>query len=217
MLVQLSQLVVPPGQRLLLRDINWQMFEGILAELGDHRAARIAYDHGLLEIMAPLPEHEASKEIISDLVKALLEELELEFWCLGSTTFKSETMAQGIEPDQCFYIHNESLVRGKNRLDLSVDPPPDLALEIDISSRTHPSIYEALKVPELWRLDQGRLQINVLKEGKYVETEESLTFPGLPLVETIPQYLNQSKMSGRNAALRRFRHWVRAQIEDTRP
>lgn len=212
MLVQLSQLVVPPGQRLILKDINWQKFEEILAELGDRRAARIAYDQGLLEIMAPLPEHEASKEIIGDLVKALLEELEIEFWCLGSTTFKSEAMSQGIEPDQCFYIFNEALVRGKNRLDLSIDPPPDLALEIEITSRTHTNIYEALKVPELWRVDRGRLQINLLQAGSYVEVEQSPIFPGLPLAEVIPQYLRQSKTIGRNPTLKAFRHWVREQI-----
>lgn len=159
MLLELKRIHVPPGQRVILQDITWQELSAILEDLGEHRAARIAYDRGILEIMAPLPEHEYDKEIIGDLVKALLEELDIEFRCLGSTTFKNQAMAQGIEPDQCFYIKNESKIRGKKRLDLTVDPPPDLALEIDITSRTHPNIYEALKVPELWRFDQGKLQL----------------------------------------------------------
>ncbi|MEH2240629.1 Uma2 family endonuclease [Nostoc sp.] len=213
MLWELKRIHVPPGQRVLLRDVTWQELETILEDLGEHRAARIAYDRGILEIMAPLPEHEYDKEIIGDLVKALLEELDIEFRCLGSTTFKNQVMAQGIEPDQCFYIKNESKIRRKKRLDLTVDPPPDLALEIDITSRTHPNIYEALKVPELWRFDKGNLQINVLRDGHYIESQQSLNFPLFPLIETIPQYLEQSTTAGRNATLKAFRLWVQKQIQ----
>ncbi|MEH1793584.1 Uma2 family endonuclease [Nostoc sp.] len=213
MLLELKRIHVPPGQRVLLRDVTWQELETILEDLGEHRAARIAYDTGILEIMSPLPEHEDDKEIISDLVKSLLEELDIEFRCLGSTTFKNQAMAQGIEPDQCFYIKNESKIRGKKRLDLEVDPPPDLALEIDITSRTHPNIYEALKVPELWRFSKGKLQINVLQDGHYVESQQSLNFPRFNLVEAIPQYLKQSTIAGRNSTLKAFRLWVQTQIK----
>lgn len=121
-------------------------------------------------------------------------------------------MAQGIEPAQCFYIRNEAAVRGKKRLDMAIDPPPDLALEIDVTSRTQPSIYLASGVPELWRFDKGKLKINVLYNGDYVESEESPNFPGLPLVEVIPRYLEESKTGGRNATLRAFRTWVREQL-----
>ncbi|MDJ0619135.1 MAG: Uma2 family endonuclease [Calothrix sp. MO_192.B10] len=209
MLLELKRIQVPPGQRVVLQNVTWQELETILEELGEHRAARIAYERGMLEMMTPLPEHEYDKEIIGDLVKALLEELDIEFRSLGSTTFKNQAMAQGIEPDQCFYIENERKVRGKKRLDLTIDPPPDLALEIDITSRTHPSIYQALQVPELWRFDKGRLQINLLQDGVYVESTESFNFPNLPLVDVIPQYLEQSRTAGRNATLRAFRQWVR--------
>jgi Uma2 family endonuclease len=212
MLLELRRLSIPPGQRVLLHDVSWQELDAILEELGEHRAARIAYDNGTLEIMTPLPEHEDDKEIIGDLVKALLEELDIEFRSLGSTTFQNQAMAKGIEPDQCFYIQNEAAIRGKKRLDLEVDPPPDLALEIDITSRTHPSIYQALNVPELWRFERGKLQINVLREGKYAQSEQSSTFPGMPLAKVIPQYLAQSKTVGRNATLKAFRQWVRTQM-----
>jgi Uma2 family endonuclease len=210
MLLELKRIHVPPGQRVLFRDVTWQELETILEDLGEHRAARIAYDRGILEIMSPLPEHEDDKEIISDLVKALLEELDIEFRCLGSTTFKNQAMDQGIEPDQCFYIKNESKIRGKRRLDLEVDPPPDLALEIDITSRTHPNIYEALKVPELWRFNKGKLQINVLQDGHYVESQQSLNFRQFNLVEAIPQYLKQNTTKGRNSTLKAFRLWVQS-------
>ncbi|MEA5552423.1 Uma2 family endonuclease [Anabaena cylindrica UHCC 0172] len=211
MLLELKRIHVPPGQRVLLADVTWTELEAILEELGEHRAARIAYDKGILEIMAPLPEHEDDKEIISDLVKALLEELDIEFRCLGSTTFKNQFMNQGIEPDQCFYIKNEALIRGKKRLDLTIDPPPDLALEIDITSRTHLNIYQGLKVPELWRFEKGKLQINLLQDGNYVESQSSLNFPNLSLIEVIPQYLEKSRTAGRNATFKAFRSWVRQQ------
>jgi Uma2 family endonuclease len=212
MLLELKRITVPPGQRVLLSGVSWQEFEAILEDLGDRRASRVAFDNGTLEIMTPLPEHETNKELVSDLVKALLEELDIEFLTLGSTTFKNEDMDKGIEPDNCFYIQNESAVRGKNRLDLTVDPPPDLALEIDVTSRTHPSIYEALGVPELWRFENGKLQINVLKEGKYIKDEDSQNFPNLPLIGVIPEYLSQCRTIGRNKTMRAFRAWVREQL-----
>ncbi|BAZ05850.1 Uma2 family endonuclease [Calothrix sp. NIES-3974] len=212
MLLNIKQIDVPPGQRVLLRDVTWQEFETILDELGEHRAARIAYDRGMLEIMVPFPEHEFEKEIISDLIKALLEELDIEFLSLGSTTFKNKKMLQGIEPDQCFYIQNESKVRGKKKLDLETDPPPDLALEIDVTSRTNPSIYESLMVPELWRFEKGRLQINLLQNGVYFESARSAIFPHFDFPEKIIQYLALSKTAGRNSAIRAFRNWVREQL-----
>lgn len=213
MLVELQRITVPPGQTMVLRDVTWEEFERILEDLGEHRAARVAYDRGILEIMSPLPEHESDKETISDLVKALLEEFDIEFLTLGSTTFKNQAMAQGIEPDQCFYIQNEAKVRGKKRLDLAIDPPPDLALEIDLTSRTHTGIYAKLGVPELWRFEKGRLQINVLQDGKYIDVIESRIFPGLPLKATIEQYAVQIVQNGRNKTIRQFRSWVREQLD----
>lgn len=207
--LQLSQLDVPTGQRVLFNAVSWRMFEEILEELGEHRAARVAYNNGTLEIMVPLPEHEDDKEIIGDLLKALLEEIDVEFRALGSTTFKRESMLKGIEPDQCFYIQNEAAIRGKRRIDLAIDPPPDLALEIDVTSRTHVETYEALGVGELWRRSGRSLSIYVLREGQYVEVEESYVFPSLPLKKIIPQYLERSKSQGRNSILKDFRRWVR--------
>src|SRR4028119_1838936 len=109
MLLELKRLEVPPGQKVLLDDVSWQEFEAILEELGEHRASRIAYSRGTLEIRMPLPEHEVNKEIIGDMVKILLEELEIDRECFGSTTFKRKDMLQGIEPDNCFYIQNHAL------------------------------------------------------------------------------------------------------------
>ncbi|MEG3990796.1 Uma2 family endonuclease [Microcoleus sp. S28C3] len=212
--LQLRQISVPPGHRVLFHDVNWQKFEAILEELGEHRGSRIAYSQGTLEIRMPLPEHEFNKEIIGDMVKILLEELEIDRECFGSTTFKRKNMLQGIEPDNCFYIQNHALMIGKKRIDLTVDPPPDLAIEVDITSKTQLDACEALGVPEIWRYENKNLQINVLQDGKYVEAEISPTFPNLPIIEAISQYCEQSQTAGTSQTLRLFRQWVKNQIQN---
>jgi Uma2 family endonuclease len=211
--LQLNQLSVPAGQRIVLTDINWSKFEDILLELGEKRASRIAYCENKLEIRMPLPEHEFDKEIIGDMVKILLEELGIDRECYGSTTFKRKDMAAGIEPDNCFYIQNYRLMIGKRRLDLTVDPPPDLAIEVDVTSKTQLSAYEALGVPELWQFSQGSLRINVLQGVEYVESAVSPNFPDFPIVDGVSQFVKMSLTEGSSVALRAFRQWVRERID----
>lgn len=209
---ELQQLSVLPGERLVLKGLNWQDFEQILAELGEKRAARIAYSNGSLEIMTPLFSHEHAKVLIGDLVKILLDELNLDYEAAGSTTFKNQAMDRGVEPDESFYINNCQRIRGKERIDLSVDPPPDLAIEIDITSRTQFDNYQLLGVAELWRYNGKRLQINVLRNGEYVQSKVSSIFPSFALVEKVPQILAESKQVGSAKVLREFRSWVREKI-----
>jgi Uma2 family endonuclease len=212
MQVDIQKLVIPPGQQILIKDVSWKMYEDLLEDLGEKRSSRINYSQGTLEIMVPLPEHEDDKVIIGNLIEILLEELDIEFRNLASTTFKSPHMQQGIEADQCFYIENEAAIRGKRRIDLSVDPPPDLAVEIDITARTRFDNYEVLSVEELWRFNGTELEINVLQGNGYIRQDESPHFPGIPVAEIIPDYLNRSKIEGRNKTLKAFRIWVKQQI-----
>ena len=211
MLLEVTRIIVPPGQTVVLENISWSEFEAILEDLGEHRGSRIAYDSGTLSIMTPLPEHEINKVYISNFLEILLEELDIEFCPLGSTTFKNQAMFKGIEPDSCFYIQNEAAVRGKNRLDLTIDPPPDLALEVDITNRSHPEIYQSLGVPELWQYKRHQLQILLLTNAQYVRSDRSSIFPNFPLIEIIPQYLSLCRTEGRNKGMRAFRSWVREQ------
>lgn len=208
MLLELRQLKIQPGQQLLVEDVNWQQFESILAELGERRASRLSYSNGRLEIMVPLAEHEKAKEIIGDMVKILLEARQIAFESLGSTTLKNERMSQAVEPDTCFYIQNQAAVIGKNRLDMSVDPPPDLAIEIDLTSRTQLDNYQILGVPELWRYARRGLQINVLQAEQYIESDVSPTFPNIPIVELVNQYTQQSQVAGRTRAIQALKNWV---------
>ena len=212
MLLELKQLKIQPGQQLLLEDVSWQQLEGILGELGNKRTARLSYSNGRLEIMVPLPEHEKAKEIIGDMVKILLTELGINYDSLASTTFKNQGMNQAVEPDACFYIQNQGLVIGKKRLDLSIDPPPDLAIEIDITSRTQLTNYRILGVPELWRYDHQGLQINVLQNGEYTKSNSSPTFPEIPIIDLVNQYVEQSQFVGGSQALRAFQIWLKENI-----
>jgi len=208
MLLELRQLKIQPGQQLLLEAVSWQQLENILAELGESRAARLSYSNGILEIMVPLPEHEKAKEIISDIVKILLEAQQIPFESLGSTTLKNQRMTQAVEPDACFYIQNQAVIIGKSRLNMSVDPPPDLAIEIDLTSRTQLDNYQILGVPELWRYRRGGLQINLWQNGQYLESVSSPNFPDIPIVELVNQYVQQSQIAGRTQAMQAFRNWV---------
>ncbi|OBQ18326.1 Uma2 family endonuclease [Anabaena sp. AL93] len=209
MLLELQQIIVNPGQQMLLKDISWQKLENILEEMGEKRAARISYSDGWLEIMVPLPEHEKDKEIFGELVRILLDKLEIDFEPFGSTTLKNERMRQAVEPDTSFYIQNQAAVIGKNRIDLNIDPPPDLAIEIDITSRTRFDNYEILGVPELWRYQQQGLEIFLLREGKYIKSSSSPNFPDIPIIELVNEYVQQCLTIGRSQAMRNFRSWVR--------
>ncbi|MDM3850510.1 MAG: Uma2 family endonuclease [Aphanizomenon gracile PMC627.10] len=209
--IQLRQLTVPPGHRIILQNISWQEFEEILTELGENRASRLAYYQGNLEIKMPLPKHEVAKVIIGDLVKIILEELEIDCECFGSTTFKRQDMNSGIEPDDSFYIQNHLQMIGKQKIDLNIDPPPDLVIEIDVTSKTQLDAYLALAVPEIWRYENDKLQINIWQNGKYIESEVSPNFPNLPIAEIIPQFVEESRILGRSPTLRKFRQWVKQQ------
>ncbi|NJR71110.1 MAG: Uma2 family endonuclease [Synechococcales cyanobacterium CRU_2_2] len=214
--VRVSQIEVLPGQRAVLHDIAWAEFEEIIQELGEHRATRIAYFDETLEIRMPLPEHERAKVIIGDLLKILLDELGQEWESLGSSTFKKQIMQAGIEPDDCFYIKNYASMIGKKRLDMNVDPPPDLAIEVDLTSDTQISAYEALGVAEIWRYKNARLAINLLEAGCYVESPHSLLFPNLPIIEGISQCLKRSAEIPMSAVRREFSQWVREEVREIR-
>jgi Uma2 family endonuclease len=211
-MLQFRQLVVQPGQRIQLQGIDWAEFEAIVDELGDRRASRIAYFDDVLEIRMPLPEHEKAKVLIGDVVKILLEELDIDNECFGSSTFKRANMAAGIEPDECFYIENASRMVGKMRLDLTIDPPPDLAIEVDVTSKTGVDAYQALGVPELWRFEDGHLRISLLQNGIYQDTQSSPHFPQFDVIALIEEVLDRSRTEGRSQILKACRQKVRGAI-----
>jgi len=201
-------------QRVILSNVSWQTFEQLLNELGDNRSSRLAYDEGLLEIMTPLGRHENNNRFIESLIGVIADELNLNLKKFGSLTLKRSKKLKGAEPDSCYYLQNEPLVRSKQEIDLDNDPPPDLVLEIDITSGSLDKrpIYAAIGVPEFWHYDGNQLQVFVLQQstGNYQQFTQSPTFPWMPL-DVIPRFIRQSLVDGETATLRAFRAWVREQ------
>ncbi|MGJ5673246.1 MAG: Uma2 family endonuclease [Nostochopsis sp.] len=200
-------------QRTVLHNVSWETFEALLRETGEDRGSRFAYEDGTLEIMTPLFEHENPKCNFGNFIVALAEELGIEIKSAGSTTLKIKITKKGIEPDNCYYIQNESTIRGRETLDLETDPPPDLAIEIDItsSSVSKLAIYSALGINELWRYNGRDLNFYQLLEGQYVESEFSVAFPIVSVIE-MSRFIEQSKTMGEIALLKSFRAWVRKKI-----
>lgn len=199
---------------ILLTNISWKTYESLLNELTQQGGIRLTYDRGNLEIMTPSAPHEGSKKILGRFVESVSEELNVEIRSLGSLTCRREDLARGLEPDQCYYIQNEDVVWDKEQIDLNQDPPPDLVVEIDVTSSSidRLSLYASLGVPEVWRYDGNRLIIYQLEAQEYVERTVSPTFPFLSQVEML-RFLELRRTTKENALIRLFREWVRSQIQ----
>jgi Uma2 family endonuclease len=196
-------------QHLVLEDASWELYEKLLREVGD-RSIRITYDRGRMEIMSPLPEHERPKKFIGRMIEALTLELDIPMASFGSTTLRRREKARGLEPDECYYFRNEEKVRGRKRMNLKKDPPPELVVEIDVTSRSVPRqpIYAALGVPEIWHYHH-RLQCLHLVEGKYQVRKMSLAFPFLEPA-LLQQFIDLRPVRSETAILRQFIAWIRA-------
>jgi len=206
---------IPAEVRVILTGVSWQTFKALLADIGEDRACRLAYDQGVLEIRVPYEQHEEPKVLIAGFVEALADELGIEIRHLGSLTLEREDLTRAVEPDTCFYIQNEALVRGK-KLDLANDPPPDLVVEVDYTSRSLNKfqIYSSLGVPEFWRYENQHLYIYQLADGKYNLCNQSLAFSFLRSAE-ITDFIEQSKIVGQRAAVRLFRTRIRELLRNS--
>ncbi len=203
--IALQAIELTPGSTISIHNLSWQDFENILSELGEHRRVRLIYYRGILELMSPLAIHERPHRIIADIVKALLDIQERDWEDFGSTTFKRPEVA-GVEPDTCLYIENAKRVRGCTRMDLAIYPPPDLAIESDVTSKTTLDAYSALGVPQVWIYNNQQLKIYVLNNEIYLEVLTSPTFPNLLLTQMIPQRVQQAIELGTSPMLRELRN-----------
>jgi Uma2 family endonuclease len=198
-----------PGH-FVFHNVSWGFYTHMLDEIGD-RATRLTFDNGDLEVMSPLPRHEKRKKWIARLVELLTLELDIRTETLGSTTFRREDLLKGLEPDECYYVAHAADVHGKDELDLTTDPPPDLAIEVDVWGRSikREPIYAALGVPELWRLtDRGFLVLHLGVDGSYKESANSLSFPFLPM-DRFRTFLLRLESEDQNTVLREFRDWAK--------
>lgn len=200
--------------RLVLQGIDWKTYTRLGKILAERRSIRMTYDRGVLEIMNMTYRHENNTDLLGRFVGVLTEELGLEIAGGGSTTLRRKKKQRGLEPDNCYWIANESRVRGKDHIDLRFDPPPDLVLEIDItrSSLDRMSIYAAMSVPEIWRYDGRVLTFYGLEpDGRYAERTHSLSFPLVTAADLLGFLALRGKM-GENAIVGQFRDWVRNKL-----
>ncbi|GAA6616084.1 Uma2 family endonuclease [Scytonema sp. NUACC26] len=209
--------LIQSPDRVLLKNISWQTYQSLVKDFEQQPAIRLTYDRGLLEIRMPLDPHETYKKLLGRLVEALTEELGIEIRSLGSRTCEREDLGKGLEPDQCYYIQNEPTIWDKEQIDLTKDPPPDLAIEVDITSSSinRLDIYLNLGVPEVWRYDGQSIIIDFLENNQYQLRERSIAFP-LLTTQDIERFLALKKTTKENALIRLFREWVRENMAKNR-
>ncbi len=204
---------IATSSAVLLQGISWDTYQSLVRELESQPSKRLTYDNGLLEISMPLPPHESYKRWTGRLVETLTEELDIEIRSLSACTWSRKDLAKGVEADECYYIQNEAVIRGRMDIDLAIDPPPDLAIEIDITSLSIPRlpIYSALGVPEVWRFDGEKMVILFRVDGQYQEVEASIALP-IVTPAILQTWLTQAMTMGETTWVKALRRWIRETI-----
>ena len=206
----------PLGEQFFLPGMSWEFYEHLLKELRN-RHIRVTYDRGDVELMSPFYRPGRYSDILGLMVRVIAEELDVPIKGAGSTTFRRQTLERGLEPDECFYIAHVADILGKDDLNLDVDPPPDLAIEVDVTSLSieRIPIYAALGFPEVWRFDGERLWVYQLQSsGTYGEPQnQSAIFPSIPLAGLI-EFANRSHETDDATFFREFRAWVKTVISE---
>ena len=203
----------PPEGRLVLSDVSWDEYLAMLGVVGERRI-RVTFDGGAMEVRMPSQRHEQAAQLLGLFVPRLAEELEIPYEPLGMTTWKKPGAEKGIEPDQCYYIEHQAVVRAKEVLDLETDPPPDLAIEVDItrSSLNRMAIYAALGVPEVWRYDGRNVILYRLQaDGRYQPSTTSRYFPGLSAAD-VERFIESGRTMDKVRWARELREWVRNEL-----
>jgi Uma2 family endonuclease len=205
---------------LRLSGIDWRTYTRLLRVFAERPGIRMTYDRGEMELMSPLLEHDDDGRFLGDMVFVLTEELGLPLKRGGSTTLRRRKRRRGIEPDECFWIASAPRMAGRRRLDLRTDPPPDLAVEVDVShsSLDRLAIYAALNVPEVWRLDGDTLTFYVLGPGNTYQVETtSRSFPVVTAAELLGFVQHARLAADQNVVMRQFRLWLRQPRPDPSP
>ena len=208
------KLPLPLQEHVYLPGVSYETYEALVTEIEDRRRLRITYDHGRMEIMSPSQGHERGKTLIGRMIETLTEELGIPVLSVGSTTFKDELKDCGLEPDECYYVQHEADVRGRE-IKLGQDPPPDLALEVDITTSVIDRfpVYATLGFPEIWQFVDDEIVIHLLQaNGQYAVTERSLALP-MVSVKRLTEHLERSSATDETTWIRAFRRWVQGGAE----
>jgi Uma2 family endonuclease len=185
---------VVADDRVVLPCVSWETYERLLADDEERRVPRMTYDQGVLELVTPSMPHEEDAETISALVRIVSAQLGIPVRSAGSTTYRRADLHRGFEPDASFYVQSEERIRGQREVDLTVDPPPDVVLEMEMSrsARDKLPLFASLGIPELWRCDGERVSILILEQDHYCESSSSQALPVLTS-EVLTQFLAESR------------------------
>jgi Uma2 family endonuclease len=197
-------------RRFVMYGVSWNTYELLLADLANRSSPRVTYDQGRLELMSPSDEHEQYRRLLGRMIDIWTLENRIPIRSFGATTFKREASQRGIEADECYYVRNEALVRGRRGLDLDVDPPPDLAFEIDVSASLlgKLELYAALGVPEVWLFTGEMLTMYEFRSDAYQTVEVSLNLPGFPAAD-IAHWIARAAAEDETEWAASFQDWVR--------
>jgi len=193
-----------------LREVSWETYERLRSADGN-RGVRMTYDHGVLILMTPSRRHERIAEILGRLVFAWTEEKQIACLSGGSTTMKSRLLDRSLEPDKCFYIQNETAARDRDEYDADIDPPPDLVIEVDVTSlsTTRMPLYAEFHVPEIWRWIEDRIEIYRLIDGAWASSKQSVSLPEFPFEQTL-KILELRYEVDETSLVRKFREAISA-------
>jgi Uma2 family endonuclease len=199
-----------PGS-VVIEDVTWEEYEAQLRIIGD-RHIRVNYDDGRMEIMSPLARHGNGSYLLGRMVDTLTDELDIDVFPADPVTLKRPDLAKGVEPDKLYHFRdNASRVVGPREFDFTVDPPPDLIIEVHETSSSVPRmpIFAALGILEVWRITGGVLHfLHLQPNGTYQARDRSRAFPELTLAEAA-RFLEQGLRSDVNPWIRAFRAFVR--------
>ena len=180
---------------------TWQDYQTLYEQRGDSAVPRLKYRSGEVLLMSPLARHGRDVSLIADIIKTLLDSLGREYDAFTPVTMQLPEES-GIEPDYCFYIDHWQAISGKDRIDWRNDPPPDLVLEIDITSYSDVQDYLPYRVPEVWLFRNQNLMVYQLQGDDYSLASQSRYFPEVNLVNVVAQCLDVAYQRNTSAAIR---------------
>lgn len=205
---------LPVDTVITFHGVSWAEYEELLDQVGEASGLRISYDCGALTVMTLSSEHEKITRFFESLITVIRLRLRINVLSFGSATMRKRSKSKGNEPDACFYVHTAAVLGNRMHIDFAVDPPPDIAVEIDVhhDSLSKLTIYAGLEVPEIWRYDGVQLTIFHLEEDRYVVQEVSLAFPMLT-GRLLTGFLTRLREEGESAAILAFDEWLNSRQE----
>lgn len=204
----------PAEQRIILKNVSWETYEGLLADHLDSRVPHFTYDQGVLEIVSPSTKHEETGYALALIVAMVALELGIDVRGVGSMTYKRKELLKGFEPDGSFYIQSIPLIADKKEIDAETDPPPDLIIEVEVTSPSLQKlpIFAQMGVPEVWRYREATEDVIILRlfDGDYRTVSTSEVLPPLTS-KVLTQFLGRNRSRGHIEWLRMIQAWARDQ------